>query len=73
MQGAILDIHQNSDGTMGFRFRATDNSLSVGIKEVDSPTLRSSHIYTLDGRDVGTDWNALAPGLYIVDGRKRFK
>ena len=30
----------------------------------------TGRIYTLDGRGVGTDASALAPGLYIRDGRK---
>ena len=38
-----------------------------------SITRRPSSIYTIDGRYVGTDKNALGHGLYIVDGKKFIK
>jgi M6 family metalloprotease-like protein len=71
LQGAITNIRENDDGTMAFSYRAPRQV--VGISEAGSPTPRLHRIYTLDGRCVGTNWDALAPGLYIVDGRKRIK
>jgi len=73
MRGAILDIRQNSDGTMAFRYRAPQQQDVDAIREVDSPTPAYKDIYTMDGRKVTTDWQSLPHGLYIVDGRKRIK
>ena len=44
-------------------------SNTTAIKTVYAATA-TNRIYTLDGRYVGTDFNLLARGLYIVDGRK---
>ena len=47
-------------------------SNATAIKTVEAAT--STHrIYTLDGRYVGTDFNLLGRGLYIVDGKKVVK
>ena len=73
MRGAILDIRQNSDGTMAFRYRAPQQPDVDAIREVDTPTPAYKDIYTMDGRKVTTDWQSLPHGLYIVDGRKRIK
>ena len=46
-------------------------------EELDFPVttsgIKSDRIYTLDGRYVGTDINALAKGMYIVNGKKILK
>jgi hypothetical protein len=68
MQGAILDIRQNADNTMGFRYRAT-TSKATAIREQELPSVPYM-IYTLDGRPVGTDINILPHGIYVVDGKK---
>ena len=44
-----------------------------GIDNVTSAIPVSNRIYTLDGRYVGTDINALAKGMYIVNGKKILK
>ena len=31
---------------------------------------KAAHIYTLDGRYVGTDMNCLGKGVYVVEGKK---
>lgn len=46
----------------------------TGIDEVDAaPDPQSQRIYTVQGIYAGTDWNALQPGIYIVNGQKRMK
>ncbi|MBQ7663198.1 MAG: M6 family metalloprotease domain-containing protein [Prevotella sp.] len=42
---------------------------STGIKTVKSAT-QAIRIYTLDGRYVGSDKNALPRGMYIINGKK---
>lgn len=69
MVGSILNIHKNSDGTMGFRYRA----INPIITAVQSPvaTHRSSNaIYSLDGRIVNPSTKPLHKGIYIVEGKK---
>ena len=68
MQGAILDIKQNADNTMSFRYRATA-SKATAIREQELPTVPCM-IYTLDGRPVGSDISSLPHGIYVVDGKK---
>ena len=48
------------------------NSNTTAIKTVDAATT-THRIYTLDGRYVGTDFNLLGRGLYIIDGKKVVK
>ena len=47
---------------------------TTDIREV-SPKVRpvGGRIYTIDGRFVGLDFNALKPGIYVVDGKKVVK
>ena len=46
---------------------------ATGIKTVNATVAPKMGIYTLDGRFVGTDFNALSRGLYIVNGKKVVK
>ena len=81
MQGAILNIKQNDDGTMSFYYRAgqqAGTSVGEAIRETEAPTL-PRRIYTLDGRSVrnadafggrNADATSLGHGIYIVDGKK---
>jgi hypothetical protein len=48
-------------------------STSSGIQSVNNTLLKANHIYTLDGRYVGTDPNQLPRGLYIINGKKIVK
>jgi len=68
MQGSILDIHQNDDGTMGFFYRAM-NPILTAIRTVEVPTL-PRRIYHLDGREASNSLESLPHGIYIVDGKK---
>ncbi len=51
-----------------------DNKLgfdATGIADVDAAqTVTDNHVYSLDGRDLGTDTKNLPKGIYIYDGRK---
>ena len=72
MQGAILDITQNDDGTMSFRYRANKN-ISDGIKSIDNTAQRADIVYDLQGRRIvhSTSSNGTLPsGIYIVNGKK---
>ena len=68
MQGAILDIRQNSDKTMSFRYRAT-TPVTDAINEAPATPL-PHRIFTLDGRVAGTRLESLPHGIYIINGRK---
>lgn len=71
MDLSIIGITQNDDGTMSFRTVAEQNIPDV-ITTRNTPSTPTG-IYTLDGRYVGTDINALKHGLYLVNGRKVIK
>ena len=46
---------------------------TTGILTVTNTQAPKAGVYTLDGRFVGTDYNALPRGLYIVNGKKVVK
>jgi hypothetical protein len=46
---------------------------ATGIHTVNTNTYKTTRIYTLDGRYVGTDPNLLPRGLYIINGKKIVK
>jgi M6 family metalloprotease-like protein len=74
MMGSILNIKQNNDGTMSFKYRATNPTIVTAISDpLDHNALhgkRASTIYTLDGRVAGSSLERLRPGIYIVDRQK---
>lgn len=45
-------------------------STTTGIMNVHETATAKTGVYTLDGRYLGTDFSALKPGLYIVNGKK---
>jgi hypothetical protein len=71
LEGAILDIRQNSDGTISFRYRAHP-STQTAVNPITLHTLPSTDdtYYTLDGRVAGTSKASLRPGIYVVRGKK---
>ena len=71
LEGAILDIRQNSDGTISFRYRAHP-STQTAVNPITLQTLPSTDdtYYTLDGRVAGTSKASLRPGIYVVRGKK---
>ena len=70
MQGAILSIKQNRDGTVGFHYRAPKQPIADGIGEVTDRSRSNKTIYTLDGRVAGSDIQSLRHGIYLIDGKK---
>ncbi|UKK52397.1 M6 family metalloprotease domain-containing protein [Prevotella sp. E2-28] len=50
-----------------------DNTVQTGISTTPSVSAKQNRIYTLDGRFVGSDVNALKHGLYIINGKKVVK
>ncbi len=48
---------------------------STGIEELmrDTGTQQDNRIYSIDGRYLGTDFNALQKGIYIMNGKKVIK
>ena len=49
-----------------------DGTLLDDISGIRTDRPATSRIYTISGQYVGTDLNALRPGLYIVNGKKLF-
>lgn len=52
---------------------ATPTTTAVQGVRAQPSALNSQRIYTLDGRYVGTDVNALGRGIYIINGKKVVK
>lgn len=52
-----------------------DFSVSTGINKLttSSATAKKMRVYSIDGRVMGNDINAMGKGLYIVDGKKVMK
>lgn len=67
MNKPITDIQENTvDGTVIFKFMGgIDNGISQ-LNVNEAPT----HIYSTDGRYLGTDRKKLAKGLYIIGKKK---
>ena len=76
MEKGITEITQNADGTMSFIFgepqEEEEEGDVTGIKTVTTKAANAA-IYTLEGRYVGADIDALPRRLYIVNGRKVVK
>ena len=77
----VTEITRNDDGTVSFLVmggddnNVLDNSTATGIatlKTTDSK-VADRRVYSIDGRLLGTDINAMPKGLYIVGGRKVVK
>ncbi len=49
------------------------DAATTAIKTMATGSTNAGRIYTLDGRYVGNDFNALNHGLYIINGRKVVK
>ena len=74
MQGAVLDITQNNDRTMSFRYRAKTPDAVASVQPTSNglPTsdngLQATGIYDLLGRKLSG--KPSKHGVYIVDGKK---
>ena len=79
-ESAVLYVPQGaksafeSDETWSTAFKTIKEYDVAGIHNaVTASDVKSDRIYTLDGRYVGTDINALAKGMYVVNGKKILK
>ena len=79
----VTAIRKNADGTMSFDFMGgseeniLDNTTApneTAIKDIKADTRKADNrVYSIDGRYLGDDINALGKGLYIVGGKKELK
>ncbi|MCI6161163.1 MAG: M6 family metalloprotease domain-containing protein [Prevotella sp.] len=74
MHKAVLDIKRNDDNTMSFTYRNED-ILPTAIVDLqnDNAVVTEKRIYSIDGRYMGNNLNALEKGLYIINGKKVMK
>jgi hypothetical protein len=49
--------------------------VTMGINNVSDvkQTINDGRIYSISGQYMGTDWNALGKGIYIMNGKKIVK
>ena len=62
--------YDTSTGIVSFNYI---HDTTTGIKGIERTETTTKRIYTLDGRYVGQDFNALPHGIYIIGGRKIVK
>lgn len=62
--------YDTTTGTVAFNYV---HDTTTGIKGIEHMGAATKRIYTLDGRYVGQDFNALPHGIYIIGGRKIVK
>ena len=67
MNAAITHIKQSDNGTISFNF---ERRTPTAISSVLTTRSDDSHIYTLDGRCMGTDFSTLPHSVYIYKGKK---
>lgn len=85
MNICITGITQNADGTIAFKYAPDSSGTEEGdntdygqkthtaIHTVEATAVKTPWIYILDGRSVGTDFQQLRRGVYIVNGKKIVK
>lgn len=59
--------YDTTTGTVAFNYV---HDTTTGIKGIEHTGATTKRIYTLDGRYVGQDFNALPHGIYIIGGKK---
>lgn len=76
----VTGITRNADGTIAFLVmggddnNVLDNETVTAIAGVKSDVKQADNrVYSIDGRYLGNDINALGKGLYIVGGKKELK
>ena len=62
--------YDTSTGIVSFEYV---HDTTTGIKGIEHNGTTTKRIYTLDGRYVGQDFNALPHGIYIIGGKKIVK
>ena len=61
-------VTKSSDGT--YTIDSDAKQYTTTIKSITTSRPTSQNIYTLDGRNMGTNPSALPKGIYIIGGRK---
>lgn len=71
----ITKITQNADGTMDFLFMGgDDNNIIAGIGDITvNAKQNDKRVFSLDGRYLGTDINAVGSGVFVQGGKKIVK
>ena len=64
-------VTKSSDGT--YTIDSDAKQYTTAIKSITTSRPTSQNIYTLDGRNMGTNPSALPKGIYIINGRKVVK
>ena len=67
----LTAITQNEDGSISFQFK--NNNGSTGIRTLEAETGKSKAIYGINGQYLGTEWDKLPKGIYIINGKKIIK
>lgn len=73
MNKSVTDITRNIDGTISFSFSLDKDPTGISGITIDSQNKGDGRIYSLDGRYLGKDMNALQKGIYIINGKKIIK
>lgn len=68
MNKPVTGITQNADGTVSFLF-----GKGASGADIVTPDTPDNRIYSIDGRYMGSDMDALRSGVYIVGGKKVVK
>lgn len=73
MNKSVTDITRKLDGTISFNFSLDKDPTGISGITIDSQNKGDGRIYSLDGRYLGKDMNALQKGIYIINGKKIIK
>ena len=72
MNKSVTGITRNGDKTVTFNF-SIDGSTGIDGVTVDNKEEGDARIFSLDGRYMGKDMDALQKGIYIINGKKVVK
>lgn len=72
MHKPIENIKKSGDGSISFSFR-NDNPTGIAEVATDEGHTGDNRIYSIDGRYMGKDMNALKKGIYVINGKKIVK
>lgn len=69
MNKPITNISQNEDGLISFTFANNNTATGISNVVVDADEVSDKRVFSIDGRYLGNDIDALKNGIYIV-GKK---
>ncbi len=73
MNKSVKNITRNIDNTLSFDFSLDNDPSGISGITVDDQADGERGIYSIDGRYMGNDANALQKGIYIINGKKVVK